>query len=283
MTDTWDPRAVRQVPARAGAAVLRSAGAGAAGAGHARRRSRLRHRQADARPARSARRRARRSASTGPSSMLAGARGAAQPPGLRFEVGTIEVVRRRPAPRPRRCDLIFSNAALHWVDDHERAASGGSRPRWRRPDSSRFRCRRSTTRSTHRLAEELAAVEPFRSAFGGWRRSQPVLTPDAYARLLYRYGFADPKVRLIVYPHVLGVARRRRRVGEGHDAHRVQAPPARRTCTIGSSTSTAGGSLAAARRRAAVLLPVQADTVLGAAVRLRRTPHECLKERATAF
>ena len=40
-------------------------------------------------------------------------------------------------------------------------------------------------------------------ALAAWRRSQPVLTPDAYARLLYRYGFSDPKVRLIVYPHVL--------------------------------------------------------------------------------
>jgi trans-aconitate 2-methyltransferase len=30
-----------------------------------------------------------------------------------------------------------------------------------------------------------------------------VLAPDAYARLLYRSGFADPKVLLIVYPHIL--------------------------------------------------------------------------------
>jgi trans-aconitate 2-methyltransferase len=41
------------------------------------------------------------------------------------------------------------------------------------------------------------------SVFGGWRRSQPVLTADGYARLLYRCGFDDPKVQLIVYPHVL--------------------------------------------------------------------------------
>ena len=41
------------------------------------------------------------------------------------------------------------------------------------------------------------------SAFGGWKRSQPVLTPDDYARLLYRYGFADQKAELIVYPHTL--------------------------------------------------------------------------------
>src|SRR5207249_1792726 len=48
-----------------------------------------------------------------------------------------------------------------------------------------------------------AASEPFKTVFGGWRRSQPVLTPDDYARLLYRCGFPDPKAQLIVYPHVL--------------------------------------------------------------------------------
>jgi trans-aconitate 2-methyltransferase len=57
---------------------------------------------------------------------------------------------------------------------------------------------------THRVAEELAGEEPFRSKFGGWRRSQPVLTPEAYARLLYRYGLRETRTQLIVYPHVLG-------------------------------------------------------------------------------
>src|SRR5204862_8085176 len=36
-----------------------------------------------------------------------------------------------------------------------------------------------------------------------WHRRQPVRAPAAYASLLYRLGFADPAVRLIVYPHVL--------------------------------------------------------------------------------
>jgi trans-aconitate 2-methyltransferase len=56
---------------------------------------------------------------------------------------------------------------------------------------------------SHTVAEELTTAEPFRDAFGGWHRRQPVLTPDAYARLLYRLGFADQRVRLVVYPHVL--------------------------------------------------------------------------------
>src|SRR5260221_12275296 len=47
-------------------------------------------------------------------SMLAGTRDGARPPGLRFEVGTIEDFVRRDGS----WNLIFSNAALHWVDDH---------------------------------------------------------------------------------------------------------------------------------------------------------------------
>ena len=132
-------------------------------------------------------------------SMLAGARDAAQPPGLRFEVGTIEDFAVSGADRR---DLIFSNAALHWVDDHERLIerlAAALAPR----GQLAFQVPAQHDALTHLLAAELAATEPYQTAFGGWRRSQPVLTPDAYARVMYRCGFAEPNVRLIVYPHVL--------------------------------------------------------------------------------
>ena len=139
--------------------------------------------------------------------MLAGSTEAPLPTGLHFETGTIEDFvagdgARRLQPSGA-WDLIFSNAALHWVDDHERLiaqlaaalAPGGQLA---------FQIPAQHDTLTHLLAEELAASGPFLPAFGGWRRSQPVLTPNAYARLLYRCGFPDPNVRLIVYPHVLG-------------------------------------------------------------------------------
>ena len=56
---------------------------------------------------------------------------------------------------------------------------------------------------SHLVAEELTYEEPFQSALEGWHRPQPVLAPDAYAKLLYRAGFPWPQVRLVVYPHVL--------------------------------------------------------------------------------
>jgi trans-aconitate 2-methyltransferase len=141
-------------------------------------------------------------------SMLAGIRDGALPAGLRFEVGTIEgFIGRGEAQQPEanggdRWDLIFSNAALHWVDDHEQLLEQLVR-RIAPSGQIAFQVPAQHDTLTHRLADELATAEPFRSAFAGWRRSQPVLTPDAYARLLYRCGFPDPKVQLIVYPHIL--------------------------------------------------------------------------------
>ena len=134
-------------------------------------------------------------------SMLAGMGDAAQPPGLHFVVDTIESFVTQTSSAGA-YDLVFSNAALHWVDEHERllpqlaallAPSG----------QLAFQVPAQHDTLTHRLAEELAVLQPFKAAFGGWRRAQPVLTPDAYARLLYRYGFKSPKVELIVYPHIL--------------------------------------------------------------------------------
>jgi trans-aconitate 2-methyltransferase len=134
-------------------------------------------------------------------SMLAGGSRGALPPGLRFEVGTIESFATR-AGSSTTWDVVFSNAALHWVDGHEQLIpqlAGSLAP----SGQLAFQVPAQHDALTHRIADDLAATEPFASAFGGWRRSQPVLTPDQYARLLYRCGLADPNVRLIVYPHVL--------------------------------------------------------------------------------
>lgn len=133
--------------------------------------------------------------------MLASACADALPYGLRFEVGTIEGFAEAPGARGAH-HLIFSNAAFHWIDDHdtllprlaEALAPGGQLA---------FQVPAQHEDATHVTADELAETEPFRSAFGGWRRVHSVQSPEQYARLLYRSGFADPNVRLMVYPHIL--------------------------------------------------------------------------------
>ena len=133
--------------------------------------------------------------------MLANAKIEPLPAGLRFEVGTIEAFV-ADAPSQPKWDMIFSNAALHWVDNHQQlipqlAAAVAAR------GQLAFQVPAQHDTVSHQVADELTTIEPFASAFGGWRRSQPVLPPDAYARILYGCGFDDPKVQLIVYPHVL--------------------------------------------------------------------------------
>jgi DNA polymerase IV len=129
--------------------------------------------------------------------MLSTATGDLEVPGLRFEQGDI-----REFSSARDYDLIFSNAAFHWIDDHAaliaRLASalvpGGQLV---------FQVPAAHGDPSHTVADALASTEPFAAAFAGWRRPQPVLEPEAYARLLFRSGFDEQHVRLVVYPHVL--------------------------------------------------------------------------------
>jgi trans-aconitate 2-methyltransferase len=117
--------------------------------------------------------------------------------GLRFEQGDAGLF--RPA---QPLDLVFSNAALHWVDDHgalferlrDAVAPGGQLAVQMPANSGHL---------SHRVAAAVAAEAPFRGALGGWQRRDPVLPPEAYARLLHRLGFREQSVRLQIYSHLL--------------------------------------------------------------------------------
>src|SRR5262245_5107278 len=119
-------------------------------------------------------------------------------PGLTFDVGTIEAF---PGDRGT-FDLIFSNAAFHWVEDH-RALLARLTDALTATGQLAFQVPAQHDQASHRVAEELTEVEPFRSAFHGWHRPQPVLEPHEYSNILYDLGFHEPVVRLHIYPHVL--------------------------------------------------------------------------------
>ena len=100
--------------------------------------------------------------------MLEGARDRRLPPGLTFEVGTIESFAGRD-----RYDLIVSNAAFHWVEDHDaliRRLAAALAP----GGQLAFQVPAMHDDPTHTVAEDLAASPRFRDAFGGWHRPQPV-------------------------------------------------------------------------------------------------------------
>ena len=102
----------------------------------------------------------------------------------------------------RRWDLVFSNAAIQWVDDHgslvprllSMVAPGGQLV---------VQLPSNHEHVTHTLVLDLAAEEPFRTALGGWNRPFPVLGIGSYAQLLHDHGATDMTVLEKVYPHVL--------------------------------------------------------------------------------
>ena len=130
--------------------------------------------------------------------MLQSAREEPPSDGLRFELGTIESF-----PSDGTYDVIFSNAALHWIEAHHALIPrlvGALNPR----GQLAFQVPAMHLHPSHVVADELAGTEPFRTALGGWRRPQPVLEPEEYVRLLFRGGLDAPKVGVTIYPHVLG-------------------------------------------------------------------------------
>jgi trans-aconitate 2-methyltransferase len=129
-------------------------------------------------------------------SMLAGTR-ELERPGLRFQRGTIESFGSGPE-----FDLIFSNAALHWVPDHESLfgrLAASLTPR----GQLAIQLPANDDHAAYRIANDVALEEPFGTALGGYVHRSSVLAPESYALILTRLGFAGCLVRLHVYVHRL--------------------------------------------------------------------------------
>jgi trans-aconitate 2-methyltransferase len=116
-------------------------------------------------------------------------------PGLSFIAGEIEAV-------TGQWDLVFSHAAIQWVDNHETLI-----PRLMsllRPGGQLVAQLPSNHRHpSHAMITATASEEPFRKAIEGWVRVPPVLEIDRYADLLYQSGAADITVLEKVYCHMM--------------------------------------------------------------------------------
>jgi len=110
---------------------------------------------------------------------------------LRFEKNDIEAfVTDRPY------DLIFSNAALHWVPDHERLLARLTG--FLTPDGQlAIQMPANDTHASHIVAANVA------KEFGIEPRADYVLPPERYAELLHRLGFKRQHVRMQIYGHLL--------------------------------------------------------------------------------
>ena len=118
-------------------------------------------------------------------------------PGLRFEQQDIAQF----APKDP-FDLVFSNAALHWLPDHQdllrrltaTLAPGGQLA---------VQMPATDEEITHRTASELARSPHFRRLLGGYDRRPPLPEPARYAAWLHRLGYVRQHVRVVMYTHLL--------------------------------------------------------------------------------
>jgi len=94
-------------------------------------------------------------------------------------------------------DIVFSNAALQWLDDHEAVFARVAR--WVAPGGQlAVQMPANQHHVSHVLARKIATEE-----FGIEGRGTAVKKPDEYSVLLHRLGFMSPTVRVHVYLHEL--------------------------------------------------------------------------------
>ncbi|MDR6403959.1 MULTISPECIES: methyltransferase domain-containing protein [Chryseobacterium] len=96
-------------------------------------------------------------------------------------------------------DLIFSNAALQWSDDHQnlfpklisKLKSNGQLA---------VQMPYQPGNILNKILFEMANEEPFRSHLDGWNRPSAVLTVDEYAQILFDNGIENLDISQKVYP-----------------------------------------------------------------------------------
>ena len=116
--------------------------------------------------------------------------------GLRFQEADIASFKGGPY------DLIFSNAALHWVPDHpgllrklrSMLAPGGQLA---------VQMPAGDEDAAHVTARELARSHEFKPLLNGFSARDPLLEPQQYAGWLHALGFKRQHVRVQVYAHLL--------------------------------------------------------------------------------
>ncbi|OUL19568.1 trans-aconitate methyltransferase [Nostoc sp. RF31YmG] len=115
--------------------------------------------------------------------------------GLQFEQGRIE-----DNPGEGKFDVVFSNAALQWVTGHE-ALFAKLREKLQPGGQLAVQIPAMDDEPVHQLAVETA--KEFSQELGGYVRRLEVLSPVAYATLLYKLGFVKQQVKLQIYGHLL--------------------------------------------------------------------------------
>lgn len=99
-------------------------------------------------------------------------------------------------------DIVFSNAAIQWVDNHEtllpriisHIIPGGQLV---------VQVPAQHHNISNKILNDLAGEEPFSDALHKWKRTSPVLDTERYAQLLFENGAGTMTVYEKIYPLVL--------------------------------------------------------------------------------
>lgn len=100
-------------------------------------------------------------------------------------------------------DLVFSHAALQWVPGHDDLLPkilDGMKP----GAQIAVQMPKNESHASHRVADEVACTEPFRTALGGFVRATAALELERYAELLHDHGFQGAVCFEKIYGHELG-------------------------------------------------------------------------------
>lgn len=114
---------------------------------------------------------------------------------LHFEINTTENI----IEKGKKWDLIFSNAALQWSDNHENLF-----PQLLQllNENGQFAVQMPMQNENilNQLLLDIADEEPFKTYLNGWQREYPLLTIDQYTTILFQAELKDIVVMEKVYP-----------------------------------------------------------------------------------
>jgi len=101
--------------------------------------------------------------------------------------------------KSKKWDLIFSNAALQWSDNHPQLFS---QLLSLLSDKGQFAVQMPVQNENllNQLLLELVQEKPFAGYLNGWKRESPLLSIDEYAQLLFENGLENIQLIQKVYP-----------------------------------------------------------------------------------
>ena len=116
---------------------------------------------------------------------------------LHFRTSTVEDF--IASNKDRKWDLVFSNAALQWSDDHK--------PLFTKlisllSDKGQFAIQMPVQKENvlNKILLDLVQEKPFVDYLQGWKRESPLLSIDQYAQLMYENGLNNLQIIQKVYP-----------------------------------------------------------------------------------